>query len=289
MEFNRDLHNPKIEVTAIEQIEINEFKNELLSDLDFQRESDKDELLEEMTYYLTSQSILDKLHSDRLYIINELAFANTYYKANCFYIDENGLAKITEDQELFNQFYYEYVFAKESDYYAKKLAQHIIKVRLIEFIFDIESNIANSNNLKNNGNLDNQNSTLPPKSNHPIFRDKPSEQFFDFLFKEWFNEITTKQPLKEISFVFRIYSDPDFSEFNEKYNTKNITQLEFANFWNDNYAAKHRNNYKFKIKQSGSISLKTFGYKSDTSQKTLSKLIFKYHNLKSAFESLPTH
>ena len=127
-----------------------------------------------------------------------------------------------------------------------------------------------------------QTENQPSTFNNPIFDDIESKQFFEFLIKEWFNNIP--KPKTAISFVFHLMrtTDNDLStEFKGlKYTFKDVRQLDFALYWNENNKELHKHKYSITINFK-TARLKTFNeIPTATYINKLNKFIEKFESLK---------
>ena len=248
MKFNWNLNDPRFEVSESERMEIEEFKKELLTFLDYHRETEKEDLETEIENVYNLPTILEILEKERIEIKNNRAFSTEYYEEKCFYIDENGMARITDNEQLLFRFYH--AFAQKSKFNARAIAGNIIKVRLIEYMAKI---IAKS---------DKGRILFPPVSHktkkeytHYIFSDRRTEEFFEYLFKKWL--INLNKPLGQISYIFRCFWDEETSEIRDSYFSIHSKQNKFAEYWNKNYQPKHLHQYKLPLKENNTISFKT--------------------------------
>lgn len=115
----------------------------------------------------------------------------------------------------------------------------------------------------------------------PIFENIESKQFFEFLIKEWFNNLT--RPKSAISFVFHLMSKNDnYLETKDKglkYIIKDIIQKDFAIYWNKNYKEIHQYKYEIKI-DFKTARLKSFNeIPSKTYINKLKEYVIKFENI----------
>jgi hypothetical protein len=116
---------------------------------------------------------------------------------------------------------------------------------------------------------------------HSIFENINSELFFEYLIKEWFNNI--RKPKSAISFVFHLMSTNDNyleSEYRGiKYIFKDIIQYDFAVYWNKNYKEIHIHKYEIKI-DFKTARLKSFNeIPSETYINKLKECVIKFENI----------
>jgi hypothetical protein len=116
----------------------------------------------------------------------------------------------------------------------------------------------------------------------PVFENAQSRLFFEFLIKEWFN--TLPKPKSAISFVFYLmfYNDNDLpiTLRGLKYIIKNIRQLDFAHYWNENYKEIHKHKYEIPI-NGKTARLKTFSeIPTDKYINELNKFVEKFEHKK---------
>jgi hypothetical protein len=117
---------------------------------------------------------------------------------------------------------------------------------------------------------------------NPIFENIESKQFFEYLIKEWFN--TLPKPKSAISFVFYLMSSNDndlsIALRGLKYVIKDVRQLDFAYYWNENYKEIHKHKYEIIINLK-TARLKTFSeIPTDTYINKLIKFVEKFENKK---------
>lgn len=117
---------------------------------------------------------------------------------------------------------------------------------------------------------------------NPVFENAESKLFFEFLIKEWFN--TLPKPKSAISFVFYLMSSNDnqlpVTLKGLKYIIKDIRQLDFAYYWNENYKEIHKHKYEIVINLK-TARLKTFSeIPADTYINKLNSFVEKFENQK---------
>ncbi len=222
MKFNWNIDKPQFVISDEERLEINNFKRELITDLDQYRETEKIELEEKIENIFNLTTILEVLEKERIETIHNLAFSTEYYKENCFYIDENGLVRITENEQLFFRFYH--AFVEINKFHSRAIAQNIIRVRLIEFIAKILSTV------------DSREYFLPPLDfkpqqieqtsyNHPIFKNAEFERFFNY---------SLNNRAKKINKLFVCYLYSYILHTLKGINVESKI-YDFVIFWNKNY------------------------------------------------------
>jgi hypothetical protein len=121
-----------------------------------------------------------------------------------------------------------------------------------------------------------------PKENeyNPIFENSESKLFFEFLIKEWFN--TLPRPKTVISFVFYLMSvndnDLPIALRGLKYVIKDVRQLDFAYYWNENYKEIHKHKYEIIINNK-TARLTTFSeIPTDKHVNKLNRFVEKFEN-----------
>ena len=226
MKFNFSLHDPKFEFSnKWEKVEVNEYKKELLQTLQNHLESEYIEIqdLIENIYY--SEIVMEVLEREKLNTKLNLAFNSFFYKAKCFYVDENRTACINENENIFNHFYH--VFAEKDKNNARAIACGIIRVSLIDFICKIIATGKFERML------------FPPEYNkqpfpNHIFKNFESYQLFLYRLKNYKKDANNKVNIRFVSALFHL-------------SRTKCTQLEFARYWNEN----HKNPENLEIKING--------------------------------------
>ena len=155
------------------------------------------------------------------------------------------------------------------EYSAKRTSQNGFNYNDLEYLKELIQNKINSLSVK-------QTNTF----NDLIFKDAPSKNFFEYLIIEWFNN--KLKPKSAISFVYYLMrtNDNDLStKFKGlKYIIKDIRQIDFALYWNENYKELHKHKYSIKI-DFKTARLKTFNeIPTETYINKLNEFVEKFEN-----------
>lgn len=216
-------------VSEGEEKNIQIIRQQLLSELDTYAVNERENLISETEHFLMPKIIAEQLERIKRDAITNLAFSDAHYKEKCFYIDTNGNLAITTDINLFHSFIYAYGMLGEIDK-GIRTARNIVKVSIInrmvkmtlqELDFKTEWATSTTNNL------------------YP-FVNIESKKFFDFCVKTWINK--KEKPITWISFLFRKMWVGETETKNFKYQIKDITIREFAEYWNNRVT--HKYSYK---------------------------------------------
>lgn len=136
MKFKKDFRNLERIINENEKKEISEIRQRLLIDLSEFTEWEKANLLSEIENFYSKSIQIELLERQKVNTIFELAFNDYFYRENCFLIDGNGLANITLNDRLFNDFVFGYKML-EDEYKGIAVAKNIVKVKLIEYLTSI--------------------------------------------------------------------------------------------------------------------------------------------------------
>lgn len=204
MKINGNYLQPIFKVTDKSRKEIDNIREGLIYDLDTYQEYEREELYAEIENDYTPSIKIEKLERIKLDTQNNLAFNSHFFEEKCFFINDNGHAKITDNEQLFFSFVHSYKM-REDVYKGRAVARNIIKARLIVYII---------------GTFLNAPETSTKHYSHRYFKKLVSETFFNFCLENTTEKVNRR-------FVSSLYG----------YLRGELkgTQYEFAVYWNDNY------------------------------------------------------